>query len=99
MKVGSTNVSLLSCHFYYTYELVNIVHFSKGKSYIFISLLKIMWDISKHHFLSGRVLLSSILDIHGSAVEEETDQNWMAVDVRGGPVKSFDPAEVINEWP
>ena len=47
--------------------------------------------------MSGGVLLSSILDIHGSAVEEETDQNWMAVDVRGGPFKIFDTAEVINE--
>ena len=56
-----------------------------------------MRNISKYHFLGEGVLLNSILDIHYSTAEGGADQNWMAVDVKGGAVKNFHFAEVINE--
>ena len=64
-----------------------------------ISLLKRMRNISKYHFSGEGVLLNSIMDIHCSTAEGGVDQNWMAVDVRGGEVKIFHFAELINEWP
>ena len=66
---------------------------------ILISLLKLIRNISKYHFLGEGVLLNSIMDIYCSTAEGEADQNRMAVDVRGGAVRSFHFAEVINEWP
>ena len=45
--------------------------------------------MSKYRFLGEGVLLNSIMDIHCSTAEGGTDQNWMAVDVRGGAVKFF----------
>ena len=56
-----------------------------------------MRNISKHHFSGGGVLLNSILDIHCSTAEGGADKNRMAVDVRGGVVKIFHYAEIINE--
>ena len=53
--------------------------------------------LSKYHFSSEGVLLNSVMDIHCSTSEGGEDQNWMAVDVRGGAVKSFHFAEVISE--
>ena len=57
------------------------------------------YGISKHHFLRGAVSLSSIIYVHCSTVDGGADQIWIAVVVRGGVVKIFDFAEVINEWP
>ena len=37
------------------------------------------------------------MDIHCSTAEGGADQNWMAVDVRGGAVEILHFAEVINE--
>ena len=54
-------------------------------------------DISKHCFSGGGVLLNSIMDIHCCTAEGGADQNRMVVDVRGGAVKNFHFAEVINE--
>ena len=56
-----------------------------------------MRNISKHHFSGGGVLLNSIMDLHCSATEGGADQNQMTVDVRGGAVKVFHFAEVINK--
>ena len=50
------------------------------------SLLKLTSNISKHYFSGGRVILNSIMVIHCGAEEGGADQNWMAVDVRGGAV-------------
>ena len=58
-----------------------------------------MRNISKYHFSGEEVLLISIIDIHCSAPEGGTDQNWLAVDARGRVVKTFHFAKVINEWP
>ena len=66
---------------------------------ILISLLKLMRNIPKYHFLSEGVLLNSIMDIHFSKAERGADQNRMGVNVRGGAVTIFYFAEVINEWP
>ena len=44
-------------------------------------------------------LLNSMMGIHCSTAERGAEQNRMAVDVRGGAVKIFHFAEVINEWP
>ena len=55
------------------------------------------YGISKHHFLRGAVSLSSIIYVHCSTVDGGADQIWIAVVVRGGVVKIFDFAEVINE--
>ena len=41
--------------------------------------------------------MNSIMDIHCSTVEGRADQNRIAVDVRGGAVKTFHFEEVINE--
>ena len=51
----------------------------------------------KHYFSGGGVLLSSIMEINCSTAEEGADQNRTAVDLRGGSVKIFHFAEVINE--
>ena len=64
-----------------------------------ISLLNFIRNISKHHFLDEEVLLNSIMDIHCSTEKEEADENWMAVDVKGGPFKIVHFADVINKWP
>ena len=80
-------------------RLVNIVSFSKEKKLCInrlISLLKLMRNISKYHSSGGEVLLNSIMDIHCSAAEGGTDQNRMALNVKGGVVKIFLFAEVIN---
>ena len=53
--------------------------------------------LSKYHFSGEGVLLNSVMDIHCSTAEGGADQNRMAVDVRGGAVKSFHFAEVISE--
>ena len=39
------------------------------------------------------------MDIHCSKADGRAVQNRLAVDVRGGAVKKFYFAEVINEWP
>ena len=61
-----------------------------------ISLLKLMRNILKYYFSDEGLLLNSIMDIHCSTAEGGTDQNWMAVDLRGGAVKTFHFVEVIN---
>ena len=77
-------------------KLVKIAHFSKDKS-LLISLLKLMRNISKYHFLSRGVLLNSVIDIHCSTAEGGTDQNCMTADIKREAFKSFDLAKVINE--
>ena len=80
---------LLSCQFYYTYELilmrlVNNVHFRKEKQLyinILISLLKLMRNIWKYHFSGEGVHLNSIMDNHCRTAEGGADLNRMAVDV------------------
>ena len=37
------------------------------------------------------------MDIHGSTAETVTGHDWMAADVKGGVVKIFHFAGVINE--
>ena len=56
-----------------------------------------MSNISKNHFSGEEILLNSIMHIHCNTAEGGTDQNWMAVDERGGVVRIFYFAEVINE--
>ena len=53
---------------------------------MFISLLNLVRNISKYHFLGEGVLLNSIMDIHCSTAE---NQHRMAVDVRRDAVKFF----------
>ena len=48
-------------------------------------------------FSGEEVLLNSLSDIHCITAEGGADQNRMAVDVRGGAVRIFHFAEVINE--
>ena len=55
-----------------------------------------MRNILKYYFSDEGLLLNSIMDIHCSTAEGGTDQNWMAVDLRGGAVKTFHFVEVIN---
>ena len=59
--------------------------------------MAVRYWLSKYHFLGEGVLLNSVMDIHCSTAEGGADQNQMAVDVRGGAVKSFHFAEVISE--
>ena len=102
MKESSINVCLFSCQFYYTHETCKHCRFSKKKKLcisILISLLKFIRNISKYHFSDEEVPLNLIMDIHCSTAEGGADQNRMAVDVRGGTVKIFHFAEVINKWP
>ena len=65
--------------------------------YKYIYLMKLMRNISKHHFSGGKVLLNSIKDIHCSTAEGGADQNGMAVDAGRGAVKIFHFAKDINE--
>ena len=78
-------------------KLVNIVHFSKEQSYVDLTDMKLMRNNSKYHFSSEGVLVNSIMDIHCSTVEGRAEQSRIAVDVRGGAVKTFHFEEVINE--
>ena len=48
-----------------------------------------MRNISKYHFSGKGVLLNSVMDIQCSTAEERANQNLMAVDVKGGTVKTF----------
>ena len=92
MKVGSISVCLLSCQFYYTFENGKHSALRQRKKLCLsksISLLKLMRNISKHHFSGGGVLLNSIMDIHCSAEEGGADRYRMTVDVREWAVKSF----------
>ena len=88
MKIGSINICLLSCQFYYTYETKKLCITT------FISLFNLMKNISKYHFSGEEVLLISIIDIYCSAPEGGADQNWLAVEV----VKTFHFAKVSSEW-
>ena len=62
-----------------------------------IPLLKLMRNISKHHFSGREVLLNSVMDIHYSTTEGGANQNWMDVDVKGAAIKTFHFVEVVNE--
>ena len=53
----------------------------------------------KISFFGEGVLLNSIMDIHFSIAETGAGQHRMAADVRGGTVKMFHFAVVINELP
>ena len=100
MKVGSINVCLLSCQFYYTYETCKHCALWQRKKLcisILISLLNLLRNISKLHFSGGRVILNSIMGIHYSTEKGGADQNRMTVDVRGWAFKTFHFAEIINE--
>ena len=102
MKLGSINASLLSCQFYYTHEPCKQCTLWQRKKLwinIVISLLKLMRNISKLHFSGGGVLLNSISDVNCGTAERGADQNRLALDVRGGAVKRFHFAQIINEWP
>ena len=86
--------------FYYTYENCTHHELLKRKKLcisILISLLKIMRNILKHYFSGGGVLLSSIMDIKYGTAVEGAYQYRMAVEMRGGAVKTFHFAEVISE--
>ena len=101
MKVGSINVCLLSCQFYYTYETCKHCALWQRKKLcisILISLLNLMRNISKLHFSGGRVILNSVMDIHYSTEKGGADQNRMTVDVREWAFKTFYFVEIINEW-
>ena len=90
MKVGSINVCLLSCQFYYRKK--------KKAMYKYIDLtLEAYEEYFEISFSGEGVLLNSIMDIHCSTAGGGADQNWMAVNVRGGADKIFQFAEVINE--
>ena len=56
-----------------------------------------MTNISKHHWSGRGMLQNSIMDIHRSTAEGWADQNWIAINVKGGALKIFHFAEVINE--
>ena len=91
MKVGSVNLCLLFCQFYYTYETCKHFALQQRKNLcisILISLLKLMRNTSKYHFSGEGVVLNSIMDIDCSMAKGGADQNRMAVDVRGA-VKIF----------
>ena len=92
VKVGSINVCLLV-------KLVNIVRFSKKKAmYKYIDLTVEIYEEYFRRSISGeKVLLNSIMAIHCSTADGGADQNQMAVDVRGGAVKIFHFAGIINE--
>ena len=67
--------------------LLRLVNIAKKKA--MFSLLKLTRNISRHYFSGGSVILNSIMVIHCSAEEVGAEQNWMAVDVRGGAFKIF----------
>ena len=99
MKVGSINVCFLSCQFYYTYETYkHCARQQRKKLYEYIDFtVETYEEHFEISFSDEVVLLNSIMDIQCSTADGGADQNQMAVDVRGGAVKFFHFAEVINE--
>ena len=72
IRIGSINVCLLSFQFYYTYETCKKCALQQRQKLclsLLISLLKLMRNISKYHFLDRGVFLHSIIDIHCSTAE------------------------------
>ena len=82
MKVGSINLCLHFCQFYYTYETCKNCALQQRKKYMY-KYIDLTVEAYEEYFAisfsSEGVLLNSIMEIHCSTAKGVTDQNRMAV--------------------